>query len=95
MGYKRGSICLDDLFNASKAGHSSITTAKNGKKYASFVIWENETPDQYGRIGSIQLSQPKDSTEQKVYIGNIDAPKAQQPAERTAVTIVEPNDLPF
>ena len=40
-----GSICIDDLFAASKAGHSSITTAKNGKKYADICIWHNEEPD--------------------------------------------------
>jgi hypothetical protein len=94
MGYKKGSLCLDDLFTASKSGHPSITTAKNGKKYASFIIWENETPDQYGRMGSVQLSQPKDSTASKVYIGNIDAPKAQDATGQ--VEIVTPtNDLPF
>ena len=94
MGYKRGSLCLDDLFAASKAGHPGITTAKNGKKYASFVIWENETPDQYGRMGSLQLSQPKDSTLSKVYFGNIDAPKAQEPASQIEI-VAQPNDLPF
>lgn len=86
--HHRASICLDDLFTASKSGHSSVTTAKNGKKYASVVIWINDKEDQYGKIGSIQLSQPKDSQEQKVYIGNISAPKK---AEGGQVDIL--NDL--
>jgi len=88
-----GSICLDDLFAASKESHAAITVAKNGKKYANIVIWVNEQPDQYGKIGSVQLSQPKDSQEKKVYVGNLNAPKA---ATGTPVEIVSaPNDLPF
>jgi len=88
-----GSICLDDLFAASKESHASITVAKSGKKYANIVIWVNEQPDQYGKMGSVQLSQPKDSQEKKVYVGNLNAPKA---ATGTPVEIVStPNDLPF
>ena len=88
-----GSICLDDLFAASKESHAAITVAKNGKKYANIVIWVNEQPDQYGKMGSVQLSQPKDSQEKKVYVGNLNAPKA---ATGTPVEIVStPNDLPF
>ena len=79
--HHKASICLDDLFTASKNGHSSITTAKNGKKYANVVIWVNDKEDQFGKIGSIQLSQPKDSQEQKVYIGNISAPKKAEAAQ--------------
>lgn len=92
--YHTGSICIDDLFAASKEGHPSITVAKNGKKYANIIIWLNEQPDQYGKIGSVQLSQPKDSQEKKVYIGNINAPKSAQ--TNTPVEIVNTsNDLPF
>ena len=92
--YLRGSICIDDLFAASKAGHVAITTAKNGKKYANIVIWQNDVPDQYGKMGSIQLSQPKDSQDKKVYIGNIDAPKDSVPTVKAEI-VNEPNDLPF
>lgn len=92
--HHKASICLDDLFTASKTGHSAITTAKNGKKYANVVIWINDKEDQYGKIGSVQLSQPKDSQEKKVYIGNINAPKSAQTT--TPVEIVNTsNDLPF
>ena len=91
--HHKASICLDDLFTASKNGHSSITTAKNGKKYANVVIWVNDKEDQYGKIGSVQLSQPKDSQEQKVYIGNISAPKK---AEAAQVDILNDMDVtPF
>lgn len=77
MKFKKGSICLDDLFAASKAGHPAITTAKNGKKYANFVMFENETPDEYGNIGSIQLNK-KEKEEKAVYIGNLRGEKKQE-----------------
>lgn len=71
-----GSICLDDLFAASKAGHSSITTAKNGKKYANICIWHNPDQDKFGNDGSIQLNSQKEKreSESKIYIGNIRNP---------------------
>ncbi len=94
MGYHRGSICIDDLFAASKAGHSSVKTGNNGKKYAQVIIWTNDVPDKFGKVGSIQLSQPKDSTETKVYIGSLDAPKE---AAKTEVDILADTkgELPF
>lgn len=71
--FKLGSICIDELFAASKAGHSSVTVAKNGKKYASIIIWENEEVDKYGNNGSIQLNSTKENkeSEAKIYIGNL------------------------
>jgi hypothetical protein len=94
MGYHKGSICLDDLSAAWKSGHSSLKTANNGKKYAQIIIWVNETPDKYGKIGSIQLSQPKDSTETKVYIGSLDAPK--EAAKPEVDILADTNgELPF
>ena len=73
--FKLGSICLDELFAASKAGHSSITKAKNGKTYASIIQWENETTDQFGNDVSIQLNGTKENkkTEPTIYIGNLRA----------------------
>lgn len=74
--FKLGSICIDDLYAASKAGHSSVTVAKNGKKYANIVIWDNGEVDKYGNTGSIQLNSAKDQkqSESKIYIGNIKNP---------------------
>jgi hypothetical protein len=94
MGYHKGSICLDDLFAASKAGHTSVTTAKNGKKYAQIIIWTNDTPDQYGKMGSVQLSQPKDATDKKVYIGSLDAPKEAAKPEVDILAGLDTN-MPF
>jgi hypothetical protein len=64
-----GSICLSDI------PKEKITTSeKNGKKYLNFNLWVNDEKDQYGNIGSINVSQTKDerlSGVKKVYFGNI------------------------
>ena len=50
-----GSICLSDI------PKDKVTTSeKNGKKYLNINVWVNDELDQYGNIGSIQLSQSKD-----------------------------------
>jgi hypothetical protein len=64
-----GSICLSDI------PKEKITTSeKNGKKYLNFNLWVNDEKDQYGNIGSINVSQTKEEREsggKKVYFGNI------------------------
>ena len=70
-----GSICLSDI------PKEKITTSeKNGKKYLNFNLWVNDEKDQYGNIGSINVSQSKEEREsgaKKVYFGNI------KPVERS------------
>jgi hypothetical protein len=84
-----GSICLSDI------PKEKITEAKNGKKYLNLTLWVNDTADQYGNIGSIQVSQTKeqrDAQEKKQYIGNFKAPTAQAaPVQET----IEDSGLPF
>jgi len=78
------SICLDDLFAASKANHPAIKAAKNGKKYANITIWENEQPDNYGNHFSVQLYNAE--TQVPTYIGNgkrWDKDAAQAPQKAT------------
>ena len=89
-----GSICLDDLFAASKAGHSSIATAKNGKKYANICIWHNPEPDKFGNDGSIQLNSTKEKreSESKIYIGNIKNPGT---GNQTQASQSGNDDIPF
>jgi hypothetical protein len=85
--FYNGSICLSDI------PKEKITEAKNGKKYLNITLWVNDTPDQYGNIGSIQVSQTKeqrDAQEKKQYIGNFKAPAAQ-----AAAAPVEDSGLPF
>lgn len=88
-----GSICLSDI------PKEKITTSeKNGKKYLNFNLWVNDEKDQYGNIGSINVSQTKEEREsgaKKVYFGNI------KPVER-GITIQQPgvatddfDSLPF
>lgn len=86
-----GSICLSDI------PKDKITVSeKNGKKYLNINIWVNDDKDQYGNIGSINVSQSKEEREagtKKVYIGNFKPlPGAVQP---TATAQNELDDLPF
>jgi hypothetical protein len=87
-----GSICLSDI------PKDKITEAKNGKKYLNLTLWVNDTADQYGNIGSIQVSQTKEqreAQEKKQYIGNFKQPQgvAQSPAPVQAP--VDDQSLPF
>jgi hypothetical protein len=86
----KGSICLDDLFAASKAGHHAITTANNGKKYAAIIMFQNEEIDKKGNCGSIQLNK-KTKDEKAVFIGNL---RAQKPKEETSQNS-QNDDIPF
>lgn len=88
--FQNGSICLDDLFAASKALNPAITTGKNGKKYASITIWHNDEVDKFGNDGSIQLNS-KDKAD-RVYIGNI---RNNKPKEETKNSVPSSDDIPF
>jgi hypothetical protein len=83
------SICIDDLYAASKANHPAITKSdKNGKTYASVVVWHNE-PNEWNNDISLQLSAPKDVDAPKVYIGNgrtAQAAAKAAPAPQAAAT---------
>lgn len=97
-----GSICLSDI------PKDKITTSeKNGKKYLNVNIWVNDDKDQYGNIGSINVSQTKEEREaqvKKVYIGNfkpLPGATPQTQAATGASVIGKPiqqdlaDDLPF
>lgn len=91
----RVSICLEDLFEASKAKHPAIKVAKNGKKYATVDIWENDTPDKFGNDFSVQLYD--NDAKKATYIGN---GKKYSPNNSAAQSEpqndpFETNDLPF
>lgn len=90
-----GSICLSDI------PKEKITTSeKNGKKYLNFNLWVNDEKDQYGNIGSINVSQTKEEREsgaKKVYFGNIKPVERNAPQQQPGVS-QEPDmtgDLPF
>lgn len=89
-----GSICLSDI------PKDKITTSeKNGKKYLNVSLWINDAEDQYGNIGSLQVSQTKDEREagaKKTYIGNFKEPKPAANAAPTLPPVVDDScDLPF
>lgn len=68
-----GSMCITDLMEQLNKAHSAFSkSAKNGKVYASFLVWYNEEKDEYGNNISLQLSSTKEKrdSEGKVYIGN-------------------------
>lgn len=95
-----GSICLSDI------PKEKMNVGKNGKKYLNINVWINDNVDQFGNIGSIQVSLPKaerDAGAKGAYIGNF---KESQPATQGAaqVTTAQPaanntpdplDDLPF
>ena len=90
-----GSICLSDI------PKDKITKSeKNGKSYLNFNLWVNDEKDQYGNIGSINVSQSKEEREsgqKKVYFGNI-KPVERNAAPQQAAPSNEPDladDLPF
>lgn len=93
-----GSICLTDVLEKAKAGHSAFQKAKNGKIYFNIAQWVNDEADQYGNVSSIQLSSTKEKREAegKVYIGNCKPiPKAEPEPIDPVNDIPEPDDLPF
>lgn len=68
-----GSINLDTILDKLKEKHSAFTKGNNGCVYVSILVWQNDTPDKYGNIFSIQLNAKKDAPdeEKKQYIGNM------------------------
>lgn len=71
-----GSLCLTDIVEKAKAGHSAFTKGKNGKIYFNFTEWVNETPNEFGQHSSYQLNSTKEKKADelaqygKCYIGN-------------------------
>lgn len=69
----RGSICLDDLIELQKKGHSAFSkSGSNGKTYVRVIVWVNEKFDEWGNDCGIQMSSKKDLREAEgtIYIGN-------------------------
>ena len=93
------SICLDDLIEKVKAGHSAFTRGKNGKIYIAVKIWENDEKDKYGNDISLQLNSSKEKSEAegKFYIGNgrIQSSGIGQPIPAGEFQTNYTDDLPF
>lgn len=76
-----GSLCLTDILEAAKKGHSAFKRGKDNKKvYVNVTIWENEEPDQFDNDYAVQLSSTKEAREsgkekKATYIGNLRKPR--------------------
>ncbi len=92
----QGSICLSDLGDAFKAGHSAFNKSeKNGKVYANIAVWMNDEPDQYGNILSFQLNSKKDANDEKVYFGNAKLPDGVKPQAAQTPKPKDDEHFPF
>lgn len=93
-----GSICLTELVEQAKKGHSAFSKANNGKIYFNILEWLNDEPDKYGNVISIQLnsSKEKKDAEGKIYIGNCKALEQKPITQNKVNTMAEEiDDLPF
>lgn len=92
-----GSLCLTDIVEKAKAGHSAFTKAKNGKIYFNFLQWLNAEPDQYQNNSSLQLNSTKEKKDEegKCYIGNAKYMALGQGEPPTPDEIPVIDDLPF
>lgn len=69
-----GSICLSDLVEKAKSGHSAFSKSeKNGKIYVNIQQWINDEKNSLGFDSSLLLSSKKEKKDEegKVYIGNL------------------------
>jgi hypothetical protein len=84
-----GSICLTELIEQAKKGHSAFSKAQNGKVYCNILTWLNEKEDKYGNIMSHQLSSQKDMREAEglIYIGNSKALQSSKPVSKSDVDV--------
>jgi hypothetical protein len=95
------SLCLTDLGEKYRAGHSAFSKGNNGKIYVNITSWINDEADKFGNDVSHQLNSKQDQREAegKVYVGNGKtatqaAAPASQPASKPA-TQVPGKGLPF
>lgn len=68
-----GTICVTDLLEQLKSGHSSFSKfGGNGKIYCNVLLCENQEVDKYNNTHSLQLNSKKENkeTEKRVYLGN-------------------------
>jgi hypothetical protein len=81
------SLCLTDLGDKYRAGHSAFSKGTNGKIYVNITSWINDEADKFGNDVSHQLNSKQDQREAegKVYVGNgKTATQAAAPASQPA-----------
>jgi hypothetical protein len=92
-----GSICLSDLIEQAKKGHTSFSKASNGKIYANVKVWLNEAKDQYNNDASIQINPKPDTGFKFEYIGNLKYVEAvvSELNQQDVQSLPVDDDLPF
>ncbi len=93
-----GSLCLTDIVEHAKKGHSAFNKGKNGKIYFNITEWVNDEKDDYGNDVSFLLnsSKEKKDAEGKIYIGNgKKAAGSSTPIQSAQSEIPSIDDLPF
>lgn len=100
---RSASLCLTDILEAAKAGHSAFERSeKNKKLYFRVSIWDNEEKNKFGQDVSIQLNPKKDTDFERLYVGNGEkqdytpAPAVTTNSPETPIVAGnEEDDLPF
>jgi len=88
------SICVEDFYAASKAGHPAFKKHdKSGKTFVSIDIWENDAPDQYGNSYSVALYDKNATDKKNTYIGN--GKKYDNSSSNSSSSNDSSNDLPY
>jgi hypothetical protein len=92
-----GSICLTDLIEQAKKGHTAFSKADNGKIYANVKVWINETKDQFNNDASIQINPKADTGFKFEYIGNLKIVESpvKDISQQDIQQLPEDDDLPF
>lgn len=90
-----GSICLSDLIEMGKAGHSAFKKADNGKIYVKVNVWINEEKDRYGNDAGILVNPEKESGHLKKFIGNFKWSEIKGSQQASGSDIPDVDDLPF
>lgn len=102
-----GSLCLTDMVELAKKGHSAFTKGKNGKVYVNFVQWINDEADQYGNHSSFNFGSSKEKRQEeldanggkKIYFGNAKVQEKGQsqaaPVTASEAASLDLNNLPF
>lgn len=104
-----GSICLTDLADQYKKGHSAFSRSdKNQKVYVNIKCWLNDEPDQFKNNMSFMLNSKKEKADsektanggKEIYFGNAKIVStggggASTPATTTDTSSFSMDDLPF
>lgn len=103
-----GSLCLTDLMEQAKKGHSAFSrSAKNQKVYINFTQWINDKPNEFGHDASFTLNSTKEkrdeelaaNADKKIYFGNAKVQEKKEGGGGEPVAAGAPDlslgDLPF